>query len=141
MLREHPLRECGGSVQDEEFRDGFREQFLRHGLAVVRQRELDVEGQQMRPAGHAAENRLGLVQLILVQPRDGRARAGVALEPLHFLHLTLGLGFGARRKVFAEAFPVEAGVELKNDFPGGIREFGDTEGTGCFHDRLGRLTS
>jgi hypothetical protein len=39
------------------------------------------------------------------------------------LNLTLCPGFGARRKIFTEAFAVNAGVELKNDIPGGIREF------------------
>ncbi len=30
--------------------------------------------------------------------------------------------FRARRQILAEAFPVETGLELENDSPGGIRE-------------------
>jgi hypothetical protein len=45
-----------------------------------------------------------------------------ALEALHVLNLALCLGFRARREILAEAIPVERGVELENDIPGGIRE-------------------
>jgi hypothetical protein len=76
----------------------------------------------MRPTSQPAKNRLGLVQLILAQPSDRRAHAGVVLEPFHFLNLTLYLGFGAGREVFPKAFPVDASVEAINDLPGGIRE-------------------
>jgi hypothetical protein len=37
-------------------------------------------------------------------------------------NLTLCQGFRARLKILAEAFAVDAGVELKNDIPGWIRE-------------------
>jgi hypothetical protein len=67
--------------------------------------------------------------------------ARLTLEPLRFLNLTLRLGFGARRKIFAKASTVEAGVELENDIPRGIREFRNDEWTCVFHDRFGRSTA
>ena len=50
------------------------------------------------------------------------ARAGVALEPIHFLNLALRFRFRASREILAEALALDAGVELENDIPGGIRE-------------------
>jgi hypothetical protein len=70
-----------------------------------------------------AKHGFGFVQLLIGQTRGGGANTRLALEPLHFLNLTLCLGFGARREISAETFTVEAGVELENDIPGGIREF------------------
>ena len=63
------------------------------------------------------------MELILDQSGDGRARAGVALEPTYFLNLALSFRFPARLEILAEALTVDASIELKNDFLGGIREF------------------
>lgn len=60
--------------------------------------------------------------LILVKPGDGRAGAGVTLEPIHFLNLAFGFRFRAGLEVLAEALAVDARVELEDDLPGGIRE-------------------
>ena len=109
-------------LNDEEFRDGRRQEVLRHGRAVVRQCELDVERERLRLACNPAKDGLGFVQLLISQTRRAGANTRLALEPLHFLNLTLCLSFGARREILAEAFPVETGVELENDSPGGIRE-------------------
>ena len=109
-------------LDDEEFRHGFCQELLREGRAVVGQRKLDVERERLRVACNPAKDGLGFVQLLISQSRRGGANTCVALEPLHFLNLTLCLGFRARREILAEAFPVETGVELENDSPGGIRE-------------------
>jgi hypothetical protein len=53
----------------------------------------------------------------------------------------LALRFRARRKVFADAFAVDSGIDLKNDFPGGIREFCDDVWIFLLHDRFGRSTA
>ena len=66
--------------EDEEFRDGLRQEFLRHGLAVVCQGEFDVEGQPVRPALQPAKDRLGLMVLIVLQPGDGGANTGFGLQ-------------------------------------------------------------
>lgn len=44
----------------------------------------------------------------------------------------LRFGFGARLEILAEAFAVEAVVELKNDVPGKIGEFRNGELSGVF---------
>ena len=102
---------------DEEFPDGFRQEFLRHRLAMVCERELDVERERLRMSGNPAKHGLGFVQLFIGQTRGGCANARLALEQLDLLNLTFRLGFRARREVFAEAFAVETGVELENDIP------------------------
>lgn len=100
---------------------GFVEFLLPFRLAIVREREIDVEGERAGLAFEPAKDRLGFVELCVGKTCDGRARIAFA-EPIHFLHRALGLSFGARLEVFPKALAVEAGVELKNDFPGGIRE-------------------
>jgi hypothetical protein len=63
------------------------------------------------------------VQLLIGQTRSGCANARLTLEQLDLLNLPFRLGFLACREVFADAFAVDAGVELENDIPRGIREF------------------
>jgi hypothetical protein len=40
----------------------------------------------------------------------------LTLEQLNLLNLTLCLSFGARREILTEAFAVETGVELENEY-------------------------
>jgi hypothetical protein len=74
--------------------------------AVIRKGELDVERERLRVARDPAKDGLGFVQLLISQTRRGGANPRLALEPLHLLNLPLCLGFCARRKILAEAFPV-----------------------------------
>jgi hypothetical protein len=123
------------------FRHGLSQRLLLFRLAVVGEGEVEVERQRTRQAREPAKDRFGLVKLILSQPGDGRARAGVTLEPIHFLNLTFCFRFRAGLEILAEALTVDARVELENDFPGGIRELLDDERSDCFHDRFGRSTA
>lgn len=66
-------------LEDEEFRDGFRQEFLCHRLAVVGQRELHIKRKRMRPTRQTAEHGLGLVELILRQPGDSSSETGFTL--------------------------------------------------------------
>jgi hypothetical protein len=91
-------------------------------LAVVRQREIQIERQRARQARQSPEGCFGFVELVFFQPGDGGACAGVTLKPTDLLNLTLCLRLGAGLEILAEALTVETSVELKNDFPGGIRE-------------------
>ena len=61
---------------DEEFRDGFCQEFLGYGLAIVRERKIDVERQRVRPASQQPKDRLGFMELVIHQPSDGGADAG-----------------------------------------------------------------
>jgi len=72
-------------------------------------------------ASHAREHRLGFAKLRVGEACRGHAHFGF-LEILNAEDLAFRFRFGARRKVFPKAFAVDACVELKNDFPGGIRE-------------------
>lgn len=90
-------------------------------LAVVRQREIDVERQRTRLAGHARENGLGFAKLRVSQPGRGDAHFGF-LQILDAENLAFRLRLHARRKVFAKAFAVHASVDLKNNLARGIRE-------------------
>ena len=44
------------------------------------------------------------------------------LKPTYFLNLTLYLRFRAGLVILAKTLTVDPSIELKNDFPGGIRE-------------------
>ena len=91
-------------------------------INVVRQGEFDVERERLRLPCNPAKDGLGLMELLVGQTRRGGPNTRFALEPLRVLNLLLRLCFGARREILAEAFPVETGIELENDSPGGIRE-------------------
>ena len=104
------------------FRRGLSQRLLLFRLAVIREREIEVERQRARQAREPAKGRFGFVKLILSEPGDGCARAGVALEPTYFLNLTLCLRLRPGLEILAEALTVDTRIELKNDFPGGIRE-------------------
>ena len=99
-----------------------RQEFLRHGRAVVRERKIDVERQRTRLARDAREHGLGFSKLRVGEARRGDTHFGF-LQILDAEDLALRFRFGAGRKVFAETFAVDSGIDLKNDFPGGIREF------------------
>ena len=94
-------------LDDEEIRDGFRQKLLRDWLAIVREGEFDVEQQRVRTTIQPAKNRLGVMELIVCQPRGGSADAGFALEALDFEDLALGFGLGTSREVLANALAVQ----------------------------------
>ena len=109
-------------LDGEEFRDGFRQKLLRDWLAIVGEREFDVEHQRMRTTVQPAKYRLGVMELIFCQPRGGSADAGFALEALDFEDLALGFGLWTSREVFTNAFAVQPAGNTEDDLPGGIRE-------------------
>jgi hypothetical protein len=104
-------------------RHGVGQLLLLLGFAVVREREIDVEGERTRLAGQPTKYRLRFLKLILRQPGGGRAGTSLSLEPLNIEDLALGFGLGAGREVLANALPVQPTGDPENDFPGGIREF------------------
>ena len=77
---------------------------------------------RIRLAGQPFEDRLGLVQLVLRQPRDGGADAGRTLEAPDFEGVGFGFGLGVGGKILPDALTVEPAGNAKNDIPGGIRE-------------------
>ena len=77
----------------------------------------------MRASIQPAKDRLGFVELVLNEPGDGGAGAGLALQALDFQDLPLGFGLGPRGEVFANALSVQPAGNAINDLPGGIREF------------------
>ena len=81
-------------LDHEEFRDGLCQEFLGYGLAIVRERKIDVEGQRVRPASQPTKDRLGFMELVIHQSSDGSADAGLTLELLDFEDLPLGFGLG-----------------------------------------------
>ncbi len=124
----------GGDI----LRDGVGEPLLFLRLPVVCQREVDVGGKRLLPTGEPQKDGFCFVKLRVRQPRGSDANAG--LEIADFVNLTLNFSFGAGQKVLADTFAVEPAGEAKNDFPGGIREFGDVERIGLIHARFATST-
>jgi len=60
----------------------------------------------VRPTVQPSKDRLGFMELILDQPGDGGADAGLALEALDFQHLPFGFGLGAGGDIFTDALTV-----------------------------------
>ena len=109
------------------FRDRLGQQFLVHRLPVVRESEVEVEGEWMGFAREAAKRRLGLAQLLIAEERGRGAQAGRGLHGLQFEGGFLGGGLLLRFEVFADA----DAVEPPGDPPGGhavaIQEPADSE--------------
>jgi hypothetical protein len=66
-------------------------------------------------------------QQLLHSTSNDPAKSGLDLGRLNFEPGDFGSRFGAHRKVFADALPVQPTGNAIGDFPGGIREFGDNE--------------
>ena len=103
------------------------------GLAKVGQRIVEIEQKRARDPLESAKSRLGFVNLLLVHTREGWSNAGIRLEALNLQRLTLGIGFGARRKIFSDSAAIEPTGHAKNDFLGRIRELGDDKRFGLGH--------
>jgi hypothetical protein len=71
---------------------------------------------------------------------DRRADATFTLETLDFENLALGFGVGMGRKILAHALAIQLTSDMKNDFPGGIRELRNDERSVCIHSRLATST-